>query len=147
MSDQPGTSRPSITTDETLAALMAGGGFAVYPLCWCPHLEQLPPNVPENVITTASCTQCGDTKENWLCLHCFNTSCSRYIGEHQLAHFNETQHAMALSYSDLSVWCYQCDNYVDNEVLYVVKNKAHMDKFDGETMLKPDYGDGRLEMV
>lgn len=147
-SDEAGPSRPSTSKsdDETLAFLLSGGGFAVYPLSWCPHLAQLPSNVPEEVSTKEPCNQCGDTKENWLCLHCFSSSCSRYIGEHQLAHFSETQHALALSYSDLSVWCYQCDNYVDNEVLYTVKNKAHMDKFGGETMLKPDYGDVGLEM-
>jgi len=150
MSDEPGPSRQSTSTatsDESLAALLSGGGFAVYPLSWCPHLAQLYPIVPEEVATKGPCKQCGDIKENWLCLHCFSTSCSRYVGQHQLAHFSETKHALALSYSDLSVWCYQCDNYVDNEVLYTVKNKAHMDKFDGEKMMKPDYGGSGLEMV
>lgn len=55
-------------------------------------------------------------------------------------HFFITSHPLALSYSDLSVWCFSCDNYVDNELLYQVKNKAHQDKFSGEIMLKPDYG-------
>ena len=43
---------------------------------------------------------------------------------------------------DLSVWCFDCDSYVDNKVLYDVKNLAHKDKFDGEEMLKPDYDAG-----
>ena len=47
---------------------------------------------------------------------------------------------MALSFSDLSVWCYCCDNYVDNIKLYDVKNAAHKDKF-GEEMIKIDYSD------
>ena len=47
----------------------------------------------------------------------------------------EKEHLMALSFSDLSVWCYCCDNYVDNIRLYDVKNAAHKDKF-GEEMLK-----------
>ena len=47
-----------------------------------------------------------------------------------------------MSFSDLSVWCFDCDSYVDNQVLYKVKNLAHKDKFNGEEMLKPDYGEG-----
>ena len=47
---------------------------------------------------------------------------------------------MALSFSDLSVWCYCCDNYVDNIKLYDVKNAAHKDKF-GEEMIKIDFSD------
>ena len=54
-------------------------------------------------------------------------------------HHSSTQHHLALSYSDLSVWCFHCDSYVDNELLYDIKNLAHKDKF-GEEMLKPDYG-------
>jgi len=78
-------------------------------------------------------------KENWFCLSCHVTNCSRYVSGHQLAHHKSSSHPLALSYSDLSVWCFVCDSYVDNELLYQVKNLAHKDKF-GETMLKPDYG-------
>jgi len=131
----------SLSDDAKLAELLSGGGFAVYPLPWCPHLPSLPlPEMqPETVDTQAPCNQCGDTKENWLCLHCFQINCSRYINEHQLYHFSSTGHPLALSFSDLSVWCYECDSYVDNESLYSIKNKAHRHKFQGEEMLKPDY--------
>ena len=47
----------------------------------------------------------------------------------------ETEHFLALSFSDLSVWCYCCDNYVDNIRMYDVKNAAHKNKF-GEEMLR-----------
>lgn len=130
----------TIKDDQKLAELLAGEGFAVYPLPWCPHLKQIPAEQPDMVNTKAACQECDDKKENWLCLHCFTTNCSRYVGEHQLNHFFITSHPLALSYSDLSVWCFSCDNYVDNELLYQVKNKAHQDKFSGEIMLKPDYG-------
>ena len=55
-----------------------------------------------------------------------------------MTHSESSNHCLALSYSDLSVWCYGCDSYVDNKALYPIKNMAHMDKF-GEEMLKPDY--------
>ena len=64
----------------------------------------------------------------------------RYVNGHQVEHYSQSCHPLALSFSDLSVWCFDCDSYVDNQVLYKVKNLAHKDKFNGEEMLKPDYG-------
>lgn len=49
-----------------------------------------------------------------------------------LFHHLETDHALALSFSDLSVWCYKCDEYIDNAVLHKYKNLAHLDKFNEE---------------
>ena len=66
----------------------------------------------------------------------------RYVNGHQVEHHDQSSHPLALSFSDLSVWCFDCDSYVDNQVLYDVKNLAHKDKFDGEEMLKPDYDGG-----
>ena len=63
----------------------------------------------------------------------------RYVSGHQVSHHSTSHHPLALSFSDLSVWCFDCDSYVDNERLYGVKNLAHRDKF-GEEMLKPEYG-------
>ena len=53
---------------------------------------------------------------------------------------------MALSFSDLSVWCYCCDNYVDNEKLYSIKNAAHRDKF-GEEMMKVEPSEGTVDIT
>lgn len=49
-------------------------------------------------------------------------------------HEHEPGHALALSYSDLSVWCFKCENYIDNPILFKYKNLAHRDKF-GEDMV------------
>jgi histone deacetylase 6 len=51
--------------------------------------------------------------------------CSRYINEHMVAHNVNTGHEMAISSADLSVWCYSCDYYVDNDKLYAAKNALH----------------------
>ena len=52
---------------------------------------------------------------------------------------------MALSFSDLSVWCYTCDNYIDNEKLYPIKNAAHIDKF-GYEMLKVETNEETFDL-
>lgn len=124
--------------DAALAELLQGPGFAIYPLPWCPHIET---GVSESHPTSFKdpCKECGDPKENWICLQCGSINCSRYVSGHQVAHHGASHHSLALSYSDLSVWCFDCDSYVDNELLYNVKNLAHKEKF-GEEMLKPDYG-------
>lgn len=49
-------------------------------------------------------------------------------------HLEHEDHALALSYSDISVWCFKCENYIDNPILYKYKNLAHRDKF-GEEMV------------
>merc|ERR1712173_1597 len=131
--------------DVSLASLLMSGGFAVYPLPWCPHLETLTSAWPESVSVRAPCADCGDTRENWLCLHCNTILCSRYVNSHGLQHSNNTDHVMALSFSDLSVWCYCCDNYVDNEKLYNIKNAAHRDKF-GEEMMKVVASEGTVDI-
>lgn len=86
--------------------------------------------------TKSACQNCETTIENWICLTCFKTFCSRYVNEHMLFHHLEQEdaHALALSFSDLSVWCFKCENYIDNPILFKYKNLAHRDKF-GEEMV------------
>ena len=122
-----------VDINQQLASLL--GGFCVYPLSWCPHMESLPDKFPETVNVKEECGECRDASENWMCLNCNDILCSRYVRSHSLAHSSETGHSLALSFSDLSVWCYACDNYIDNPKFYDVKNAAHRDKF-GEEMIK-----------
>ena len=79
MSDQAGPSveprpsgvgGPSVVDewDQALAGLLTGGGFAVHPQ---------PKDAPEDVRVTAECEECGEAEENWLCLCCNTTHCSR----------------------------------------------------------------------
>ncbi|XP_050210497.1 uncharacterized protein LOC126660847 isoform X2 [Mercurialis annua] len=47
-----------------------------------------------------------------------DTPChSRFVNKHMLQHYHETTHCVALSYSDLSVWCFACDAYLDAQVI------------------------------
>lgn len=84
--------------------------------------------------TKKACQKCDTAIENWICLLCFDTYCSRFVQEHMLLHHIDVDHALALSFSDLSVWCFKCDDYVDNPILHKYKNLAHRDKF-GEDMV------------
>ena len=51
-------------------------------------------------------------------------------------HGAEKEHLMSLSFSDLSVWCYGCEYYIDNERLYAFKNLLHRAKFGEEMPMK-----------
>lgn len=42
--------------------------------------------------------------------------CSRYINQHMLMHTQSTNHPIVLSFYDISMWCYGCDDFVDNIV-------------------------------
>mmetsp|Transcript_77921 Transcript_77921/g.210708 ORF Transcript_77921/g.210708 Transcript_77921/m.210708 type:complete len:216 (-) Transcript_77921:184-831(-) len=60
---------------------------------------------------------CGDCREDWVCLHpdCGVVMCSRYVNSHFLQHFSETGHCLGKSFSDLSVVCLQCGEYMRYE--------------------------------
>ncbi|KAI7886399.1 uncharacterized protein EV154DRAFT_485149 [Mucor mucedo] len=105
-------------------------GFAVTPITDCPH-------VPAYVVDEVDylhkpCQSCDDTTENWHCLHCKAVYCSRYCKGHMKKHVDETDHCVCISFSDLSVWCYQCDNYILDESLHAIKHKLYVLKFGQE---------------
>mmetsp|Transcript_20175 Transcript_20175/g.27827 ORF Transcript_20175/g.27827 Transcript_20175/m.27827 type:complete len:574 (+) Transcript_20175:142-1863(+) len=84
------------------------------------------------------CLECGNEGENWVCLFCAETHCSRYAQSHGLKHHVATKekqesetsiaslaagdvppigHFLAISLMDLSVWCYECQAYVTHSAL------------------------------
>ncbi|XP_055999659.1 histone deacetylase 6-like isoform X2 [Ostrea edulis] len=135
--DPPETS--PVSANEVLQQLEAQGHtqmFAVTPLTWCPHLETVTPVPRGQIDTGAPCEDCGDVSENWVCLVCYKIYCSRFVNEHMLMHGVMEQHLMCLSFSDLSIWCYGCDHYIDNIVLFEAKNAAHRHKF-GSSLPRP----------
>ncbi|KAG7220389.1 hypothetical protein INR49_018227 [Caranx melampygus] len=58
--------------------------------------------------------------------------CGRYVNEHMVTHGAVSEHPMVLSFCDLSVWCYLCEAYVHNQILFEAKNAAHCAKFGEE---------------
>ncbi|XP_017758802.1 PREDICTED: histone deacetylase 6 isoform X2 [Eufriesea mexicana] len=117
---------------ENLQALVVGNMFAVIHLRECPHLDNIR-DVPVSGIDIRSpCIRCGSTTENWVCLQCYIVHCARNINQHGVLHAEEMEHPLALSFSDLSVWCYKCEAYIDNPRLYAARNAAHQSKFNEE---------------
>jgi len=109
------------------------GGFSVNPKTDCPHFaSQVTMGIIQKVnqaFATNSCHSCNDKSENWMCLTCGNTFCSRYVKGHAAVHSQETGHAVALSFSDLSIWCYSCDDYIIHEHLQGIIQTVSSVKF------------------
>ncbi|KAF8661114.1 hypothetical protein HU200_057220 [Digitaria exilis] len=102
----------------------------------CPHLGTLLPAGAVDVTRVpppdSPCSRCHHPAENWLCLICKDVLCSRFINKHMLCHYQEIGHCLALSFSDLSVWCFACDSYLDVQAiaeLRPVYEVAHLLKF------------------
>nr|XP_023691607.1 histone deacetylase 6 isoform X2 [Paramormyrops kingsleyae] len=106
-----------------------GTMYVVDPLPWCPHLETVRPVPSGGIDVFLPCEDCGSDAENWVCLSCYKVLCGRYINQHMVTHGLVSEHPVVLSFADLSVWCYSCEAYVHNKVLYEAKNAAHQVKF------------------
>ncbi|GFP99605.1 histone deacetylase 6 [Phtheirospermum japonicum] len=83
----------------------------------CDHLESLSSDLIHIPAPDTPCNRCEHPDENWLCLCCKDVLCSRFVNKHMLEHYQQKQHNLALSYSDLSVWCFSCDAYLDAQVM------------------------------
>mmetsp|Transcript_26935 Transcript_26935/g.69256 ORF Transcript_26935/g.69256 Transcript_26935/m.69256 type:complete len:154 (-) Transcript_26935:1514-1975(-) len=106
-------------------AFAAEDAFGVVPKEDCPHLTtdniSAPPLMgrreeEEEGALSLACAECGDDSESWFCLSCWASNCSRYKQGHSLSHFENVKHPIAVSYSDLSVWCYECESYIKGDV-------------------------------
>lgn len=79
------------------------------------------------------CKTCGDSEETWVCLQCGVSGCGRYRTGHMLKHWesdeNDCKSVIAISTVDLSVWCFDCDEYITNPKLNKVYRRFHCLKF------------------
>lgn len=92
--------------------------FAVIPLRECPHLDSIRDVPASGIDVHLPCVECGSIAENWICLQCYIIHCARNINQHGVLHAEKMEHPLALSFSDLSVWCYKCEAYIDNPVSF-----------------------------
>jgi len=108
-------------------------GFSVNPKRDCPHFSSQTRislvNEIECAYKTNCCNTCKDSSENWYCLSCGQIYCSRYVKGDAQKHFDETQHSVATSFSDLSFWCYSCDDYITHPNLDPFLETLTMAKF------------------
>ncbi len=63
--------------------------------------------------------------ESWLCLSCYKVHCSRQDHGHGAEHAEVAQHHVAVSYADLSTWCYACDAYIKADQVRPILGKLH----------------------
>jgi NAD-dependent deacetylase sirtuin 2 len=99
----------------------------------------------------AACAACPKG-EIWLCLECGVLLCSRYANGHAKVHWEDTKsedsiatgaigkagvnyegdgegHCIAVSLADLSVWCYECNAYLQHPSLEVLTRQLEEIKF------------------
>jgi len=106
---------------------------AVCPMKWCPHVDEVQKVGGDGTINTrAECADCGNVGDNWVCLSCYKVMCGRFVKEHMVGHSKESGHQLAMSFADLSIWCYACESYVRNEKLFEAFAAAYKDKFNEE---------------
>ncbi|KAM9855309.1 histone deacetylase 6 [Aulostomus maculatus] len=128
-----GWSKPLGALELMCGAQLDGAAmFVVDPLSWCPHLDAVKPLPPSGIDIFLPCQDCGSGAENWICLTCYQVFCGRYINEHMVIHGVVAEHPLVLSFCDLSVWCYACEAYIHNQILFEAKNSAHFAKFGEE---------------
>lgn len=123
---------------QAMAELGAGGGFEVTPLTTCSHVAgAVLANGADLHELPSTCESC-DGDELWLCLHCLRAGCSRYQNGHASLHAAQSTHALALSLSDSSVWCFSCDAYIDlfnNPELHGIFTAYYRHRFGEEPVL------------
>merc|ERR1711924_18827 len=96
--------------EEELAAASDGGGFQVYPKKSTPHLDCISTDALDGAKALAAvCARCGED-EVWICLQCHEPLCSRYKNGCAKKHAEESNHHIAVSLSDLSVWDFGQDS-------------------------------------
>jgi len=139
-------------------------GYFSHPIFNCPHLANFGDSICETtngaeiskMMASFSClvppiygeydpkkvsTQCVlcETYENiQLCLQCGVASCGNQGNGHSEKHYGKTgsKHCLAMSTADLTVWCYECNTYVQpskkrpvSKHLGVLLDLAHLNKF------------------
>ncbi|KAL3538813.1 hypothetical protein ACH5RR_002179 [Cinchona calisaya] len=121
MSKEAASSSSLHTTEEEDDELLlygSGSGW-VEPRTHCYHLDNsLSSDLAHIPNPDTCCYRCQHPQENWVCLRCKDVLCSRFVNKHMLEHHqNHNDHCLALSYSDLSVWCFSCNAYLDAQVI------------------------------
>lgn len=127
-----GWSKSQMSLELTCGGQTESPMYVVDPLPWCPHLDAVKPLPTSGIDVFQACQDCGSEAENWICLICYKVYCGRYVNEHMVTHGVVSEHPMVLSFCDLSVWCYLCESYIHNQVLFEAKNAAHFAKFGEE---------------
>lgn len=114
-------------------------GHAVAALRSCPHTAV---SVSQTDVELDSrgpiCATCPASDEVWICACCGTIGCSRFQAGHAAVHARESGHHIAISWADMSVWCYMCESYLDSFVipdLHHVFRQVYVRRFHEEPAL------------
>ncbi|XP_056093953.1 ubiquitin carboxyl-terminal hydrolase 49 [Rhinichthys klamathensis goyatoka] len=92
------------------------------------------------------CVDCGTTESVWACLKCTHVACGRYMEEHSLSHFQQTQHPLAMDVRELAVFCFACGDYVLNDNvegdLKLLRGALSTVRIPGQRSLRSSTSDG-----
>ncbi|KAM5549620.1 hypothetical protein ABKV19_000840 [Rosa sericea] len=87
----------------------------------CDHLAFVSADltgIPNPDTPCKSYTRCQNPNENWCCLCCKDVFCSvDLMNGHLFQHFKQTNHCLAVSCSDKSIWCYSCNSFLDAQAI------------------------------
>ena len=86
----------------------------------CPHLHTVV-KMPSDINTDKPCQKCNIAENNCICLQCFAINCGRKANMHALDHGENAKHPLSLRLEDSTIWCYECESYIDNPGLNVIK--------------------------
>ena len=85
----------------------------------CDHLDKVcvKDQMPDCRVGSAPvCAECSASSSVWMCLSCGVLSCGRYVNAHALQHKEKTKtHSVCIETKELSVYCYDCDEFVIND--------------------------------
>ncbi|KAL7712956.1 NAD-dependent deacetylase sirtuin-2 [Entamoeba marina] len=104
----------------------------------CDHFDSMPFTANEFFVCVRrrKCCLCSE-KEVWLCLECLKLHCSRFANSHALQHFNVKGHPVVFNLSTFSFWCYECNSYVTNELLELLRETVIQDKIENAIYYEP----------
>lgn len=83
----------------------------------CKHVGRLRLGHDHSILNPQKwhCVDCSTTDSVWACLKCSHVACGRFMEEHSLKHFHESQHPLAMEVRELDVFCFACGDYVLND--------------------------------
>nr|XP_046167891.1 ubiquitin carboxyl-terminal hydrolase 49 [Oncorhynchus gorbuscha]XP_046167892.1 ubiquitin carboxyl-terminal hydrolase 49 [Oncorhynchus gorbuscha] len=83
----------------------------------CKHVGRLRLGHEHSILNSQKwrCMDCCTTESVWACLKCSHVACGRFMEEHSLKHFQESNHPLAMEVRELDVFCFACGDYVLND--------------------------------
>ncbi|XP_065099207.1 ubiquitin carboxyl-terminal hydrolase 49 [Paramisgurnus dabryanus] len=96
------------------------------------------------------CVDCDTTESVWACLKCSHVACGRYMEEHSLSHYQQTQHPLAMEVREMDVFCFACGDYVLNDNvegdLKLLRGALSTVRTPGQRSLRSSAADGALRL-